>query len=142
MGRWSWPGLIGAVFSTIAAILSKKALMDSPPLFFTFWSFFVAALILIPLEHFEPKRMKGARGINKKDWMEILPIAFLSFFASLLFYVALKYAPVSKINPLVRANLLFGFFFSYYLLNEKTGWKSKALGGGLIFAGLILVAIA
>lgn len=142
MGRWSWPGFIGAIFSTIAAVLSKKALADSPPLFFTFWSFFVAALILIPLEYLEPKYKKGTRGLFKKDWMEILPVAFLSFLASLLFYVALKYAPVSKINPLVRANLLFGFFFSYYLLKEKSGWKSKALGGGLIFSGLILVAIA
>jgi uncharacterized membrane protein len=64
------------------------------------------------------------------------------FLTSLLFYIALKQAPVSKINPLVRANLLFGFFFSYYLLKEKTGWKSKVLGGGFIFGGLILVAIA
>lgn len=142
MGRWSWPGFLGAIFSTVAAVLSKKALVDSPPLFFTFWSFLVAALILIPLEYLEPKRMKGTRGLTQRDWREVLPVAFLSFLASLLFYVALKYAPVSKINPLVRANLLFGFFFSYYLLKEKAGWKSKALGGGLIFAGLILVAAA
>lgn len=142
LGRWSWPGLIGALFSTIAAVLSKKALVDAPPLFFTFWSFLVGAFMLIPLEHLEPQRHKGSRRMNWEDWKKIFPVAFLSFVASLLFYVALKYAPVSKINPLVRANLLFGFLFSYYLLKEKKGWKSKVLGGGLIFAGLILVAFA
>jgi drug/metabolite transporter (DMT)-like permease len=141
LGRWSWPGLIGALFSTTAAILSKKALADAPPLFFTFWAFLVAAFVLIPLENLEPQRLKGKRKINWKEWKQIFPVAFLSFLASLLFYTALKYAPVSKINPLVRANLLFGFLFSYYLLKEKKGWKSKALGGGLILGGLILVAI-
>ncbi len=98
--------------------------------------------MLIPLESLEPESHKGKRKMGWKDWKEVLPVAFLSFIASLLFYVALKYAPVSKINPLVRANLLFGFLFSHYLLKEKEGWKSKALGGGLIMAGLLLVAFA
>ncbi len=142
LGRWSWPGLVGALFSTVAAILSKEALRAAPPLFFTFWSFLVGALALIPLEYLEPQGHKGRRRMNLRDWKGVLPVAFLSFIASILFYVALKYAPVSKINPLVRANLLFGFLFSYYLLKEKNGWKSKALGGGLIFAGLLLVAFA
>lgn len=71
-----------------------------------------------------------------------MPIAFWSLVATVLFYISLSHASVSKVNPLVRANLLFGFLFSYYLLKEKKGWKSKALGGGLIFVGLILVAIA
>ncbi|SRR5579871_1030172 len=142
LGRWSWPGLVCALFSTVAAVLSKKALVDAPPLFFTFFSFLVGAIVLIPLEKLEPERHKGKRKMVWKDWKKVFPVAFWSFIASLLFYIALKYAPASKINPLVRANLLFGFLFSYYLLNEKKGWKSKALGGGLIFAGLLLVAFA
>jgi len=72
----------------------------------------------------------------------LLVPAFWSFLASLLFYVALSHAPASKINPLVRANLLFGFLFSYYLLKETKNWVHKVWGGGLILAGLILVAIA
>lgn len=142
LGHWSWPGLISAVFSTVAAVFSKEALMDSPPLFFTFFSFLVGALILIPLERLEPERHKGKRKLIWADWRKVFPIAIWSFCASVFFYVALKYGPVSKINPLVRANLLFGFLFSYYLLKEKKGWKSKALGGGLISAGLLLVAFA
>lgn len=142
LGRWSWLGLMGALFSTIAAIFSKIALNDAPPLFFTFWSFLVGVLVLIPMKHIEPGHMKGKRKFSWKDWKGLMPLAFLSFLASLLFYIALKHAPVSKINPLVKSNLLFGYLFSHYLLKEKKEWKSKALGGGLILAGLILVAVA
>ncbi len=140
LGKWSWTGLWGAVFSTAGVIFNKLALADAPPLYFAFWSFGIGALVLIPLE-----AMGGAKlrvKVMKKEWKKMLPVAFLSFVASVLFYIALAHAPASKINPLVRANLLFGFIFSYYLLKERQGWKSKALGGGLIMAGLVLVAFA
>jgi len=139
MGAWSWGGLWGAVFSTAGVIVNKMALADSPPLFFAFWSFGIGALILIPLESLanSPLRPK----VMVQEWKNVLVPAFWSFLASVLFYVALSHAPASKINPLVRANLLFGFLFSYFLLKEKKNWKHKILGGGLILAGLILVAV-
>ena len=140
MGAWSWGGLWGAIFSTAGVIVNKMALADSPPLFFAFWSFGIGALILIPLESLAHSRLRPT--VMKREWKSVVVPAFWSFLASVLFYVALSQAPASKINPLVRANLLFGFLFSYYLLRERAGWKSKALGGGLILAGLILVAIA
>ncbi len=139
MGGWSWGGLWGAVFSTAGVIVNKMALADSPPMFFAFWSFGIGALFLVPLESLANSRLRPK--IMVKEWKKILAPAFWSFLASVLFYVALSHSPASKINPLVRANLLFGFFFSYFLLKERTGWKQKALGGGLILTGLFLVAI-
>ena len=140
MGAWSWTGLLGAVFSTAGVIFNKLALADSPPLFFAFWSFGIGALMLIPLEALggAPLRPK----VIQREWKNVIAPAFWSFLASILFYIALSQAPASKINPLVRANLLFGFLFSYYLLNETHNWKHRALGGGLILVGLILVTIS
>lgn len=141
MGQWSWTGISGAVFSTAGVIFSKWALGGSPPLFFAFWSFGIGALVPIPLEAV----IGGGRlrpSAMRREWRSVVVPAFLSFIASVLFYVALAHAPASRINPLVRANLLFGFLFSYFLLGERKGWKSKALAGGLIFVGLILVAVA
>src|SRR5258708_28312526 len=106
------------------------ALADSPPLFFALWSFGIGALILIPLEAIRGGKLRPT--VMTREWKNVLAPAFWSFIASVLFYVALSHAPASKINPLVRANLLFGFPFSYYLLKEKKGWKYKLLGGGLI----------
>lgn len=140
MGAWSWTGLLGAVFSTAAVILSKEALNGSPPLFFAFWSFGIGALALLPLEAIGGSKLRVKT--MKKEWRGVLVPAFWSFLASVLFYIALSHAPASKINPLVRANLLFGFIFSYHLLHEREGWKGKALGGGLILTGLLLVAFA
>lgn len=140
MGAWSWGGLWGAVFSTAGVIVNKMALVESPPLFFAFWSFGIGALCLIPLESLAHSSLRPK--VMKKEWKSVAMPAFWSFLASVLFYIALAHAPASKINPLVRANLLFGFLFSYFLLKERKNWKHKALGGGLILAGLILVAVA
>jgi drug/metabolite transporter (DMT)-like permease len=142
LGRWSWPGLLGAFFSTLAAILSKSLLLNTPPLFFAFWSFGIGALILIPLEKLDRKDSKLRFSSMKKHWVKILPVAFWSLIATILFYTALEHESVSKVNPLVRANLLFGFLFSYFLLKEKKDWIHKIIGGGLILAGLLLVALA
>lgn len=141
MGRWSWPGLIGAFLSTISALLSKTALAEVSPFFFSFWIFGIGAFVLIPLE--DHGKSSGAKPSIQRfeKWKKIVPVAFWSFVASLLFYFALKYAPASKVNPLFRANLLFGFLLSYFMLKEKTDWKEKALGGGFILLGMGMVVL-
>lgn len=140
MGRWSWPGLWGALFSTAGVIASKKALDYSEPLVLAFWSFGVAALFLIPLEALGGHALRW--NVVRNRLGSILPVAFWSLVATVLFYTALAHAPASKINPLVRANLLFGFLFSYYLLKEREGWGNSVLAGGFIMTGLLLVAFA
>lgn len=139
IGGWSWNGLGGAVFSTAGVIVSKMALEQGLPLYFAFLTFTIGALVLYPLEAIggSPLRKK----VMEREWREVLRPALWSFIASVLFYVALAHAPASKINPLVRANLLFGFFLSYFLLKETKDWRFKALGGGFILAGLLLVAL-
>ncbi len=140
MGKWSWPGFWGALFSTAGVIASKMALDHSAPLVLAFWSFGVAALFLVPLEALggQPLRWTQVR----RRFGSVLPVAFWSLVATVLFYIALAHAPASKINPLVRANLLFGFLFSYYLLKERSGWRHNAWAGGLILSGLLLVAFS
>jgi drug/metabolite transporter (DMT)-like permease len=142
LGKWPWPGLVGALLSSLAAIVAKWALADSPPLFFAFWVLGIGALVLVPLERLDKGKIQPSLKWIWKDWKPILPVAFWSSVATILYYVALEHAPVSKVVPLVRANLLFGFLFSYHLLGEKEGWKGKALGGILVGAGLLLVTIA
>lgn len=140
MGKWSWPGFWGAVFSTGGVIASKMALDHSGPLVLAFWSFGVAALLLIPLEAVGGAPLRWER--IRERFRSVVPVASGSLVATVLFYVALSHAPASRVNPLVRANLLFGFLFSYYLLKERRGWRHNALAGGTILAGLLLVAFA
>jgi uncharacterized membrane protein len=140
IGGWSWTGLCGAVFSTAAVIVSKMALETAPPLYFAFLSFAIGALALYPLEALGGSPLRPR--VLRRDWREVLRPALWSFIASVLFYIALDHAPASKINPLVRANLLFGFFLSYYMLGERKDWRFKALGGGLIAIGLLFVALS
>jgi uncharacterized membrane protein len=141
LGHWSWPGLAGAVLSTAGVIAAKLALGLHPaPLLLAFWSFGLGAVALAPLEALGGRRLRWDS--MRREARHIVPIAFWSLVASLLFYVALAHADASKVNPLVRANLLFGFLFSYYLLKERGDWRGKAVGGALILVGLALVAVS
>ncbi len=140
LGRWSWPGLFGAILSTGSVIASKQALQYSGPYVLVFWTFAVGAVALSPLEALGGNRIRWK--LIRVEMKRILPVAFWSLVATLLFYTALFHAPASKVNPLVRANLLFGFPLSYFLLGEKDDWRSKAWGGLLILMGLALVAVS
>ncbi|MBI5789463.1 MAG: EamA family transporter [Candidatus Schekmanbacteria bacterium] len=141
MGKLSIPGLICAITSSLSAVLSKIALNESPAIFFIFVSFAIGVFSMLFF----------ARTIQKRDlhflwhWPivnKLLPLAFFSALATALYYMALDLAPVSKVQPLVRANLLFGFIFSYFLLKEKDNWQKKLFAGGVIFIGCILIGLA
>ena len=141
MGKLSLPGLFCAVASSLGAVLSKLAISESSAFFFTFAAFVIGLTLMAASGKLIQKRdlhFLCAWPIVKK----ILPLAFYSFIATVSYYSALELAPVSKVQPLVRSNLLFGFLFSYFLLKETEHWRQKIMAGGVILLGCVIIGLA
>jgi drug/metabolite transporter (DMT)-like permease len=148
-GAWIFYGIqqvrIGGVFcaisSSIAGILSKIALAKSNPYFFACTAFLIG-VILMGITGYVKRGFILAKPMGKDLRSAILKLAFYSFLATTLYYIAMDQAPVTRVNPLVRLNLLFGFFLSYYYLREKEFWPRKLAGGFLVLIGGVLITLS
>jgi len=140
IGHFSINGLFCAITSSFSGILSKIAIGYSSAYFFIFLSFSIGVLFM------------GIYGLAfkcfsfKKDCLKHLPkvlgTAFISMLATICYYSSVEIAPITRVSPLVRTNLLFGFMFSYFFLKEKKNWQRKMLAGGCIFLGALCIALS
>jgi drug/metabolite transporter (DMT)-like permease len=148
-GAWIFYGIqqvrIGGIFCAVSAsiggILSKIALTKSNPYFFACTAFFIG-VILMGIAGYVKRGCILAKPVGKDLRSTILKLAFYSFLATTLYYIAMDQAPVTRVNPLVRLNLLFGFFLSYYYLREKEFWPRKLAGGFLVLIGGVLITLS
>ncbi len=134
-------GLFCAVAASLGGILSKFALTKSNPYFFAFTAFFIGLLIMSVSGYIKRGYILEKQGM-KNHRATIMKLAFYSFLATTLYYLAMAQAPVTRVNPLVRINLLFGFLLSYYYLREKEFWARKLTGGALVLTGGVLIALS
>jgi len=135
-GHWSWWGVLAAFMGSWSGYFSKLALPESGYLLHSCFAFLVGAVLLTFGGLQQGTTTIGAVAKNVgRNWVLIL----LSAASTLVFYDALQLAPLSRVSPLVRINLVFGFLLSYFHLGERQGWRTRVLGAVLILAGLALV---
>ena len=131
-------GIIRAVTVAISGILAKIALVYSSGLTYPFIVFVIAVCLMSFICPFRRESCKTAW--LKLTAKKLLPLALISAVATLCYYLALQIAPVTRVNPLVRINLVFGFLLSYFLLKEREYIKRKIFASILIIAAAILIS--
>ncbi len=138
--RISLIGLSCAICSGVAAVVSKIAIGASSAYVFCFFGYLLGTSFM----PFVPKRLQQIIETEEKQvhLVKILPIAFYSALATLFYFTAMGMAPVTKVNPLVRTNLIFGFFISVFFLHEKEDLFIKGAGALFILLGSLCVVIA
>ncbi len=140
IGKFSWWGLSVAFISGIGSLIAKKGVEISNGLSFSVLTFFILVLNLFVIDTFiNKKEIIGKFGKQSK---KIMTPAFFSALGTAMYFSALETGPISKIAPLLRLNLIFGFFMSYFFLKEIQNWKTKFIGGIFILSGGVLVYIA
>lgn len=135
-GHWSWWGSCAALLGTASSLCSKEVVGLGSFSAHSGIAFGLGALLMTPWVHRPDKQ--GLRGLGKDLWSNRVLILFSST-ATLLFYAALQLAPLSRVSPLVRINLVVGFLLSYFHLGETSAWKSRAFGALLLLCGILLV---
>lgn len=134
------PGVMRALTAAVSGILAKIAISYSSGLSYPFITFTIGIWFMVLVSPFrqEPFDWVLFRPFTKK----LLPLAIYSALATLFYYLAIELAPITRVNPLVRTNLLFGFILSHYLLKERQDIKRKIFASGLIIIGAVLISIS
>jgi len=138
-GRFSIYGLTRAICSACSGICGKIAVSYSSPLFYPPLMFLITAFLLL-VNPF-------ARGkINRSEFRRGMRLVFFlggfSAIATMAYYTAIDLAPVTRVNPLIRINLIFGFIMSYFILKEREDLSWKIFGSLFILLGAICISLS
>ncbi len=138
--RTSIYGIIRAASAAINGILAKIAIQYSSGWSYPFITFTIGILIMVLVSPLREEKIDW--NLFKPFTKKLLPLSLYSAIATILYYIAVESAPITKVNPLIRINVLFGFVLSYYLLKENEHIGRKIIAGILIILGSIFIAIA
>ena len=135
--KGSWIMLIVAVVFSFAAVLGKKAIIHSSPLFFTYFFFFTMNLILLIGLGSARKNdwQKIARNSSKGLWLGLLLIIHISFHA-----MAISISTAAYMVAVKRSSILLSVLLSWILLKE-TEMRYRGLGTLFMFVGMLFIVL-
>jgi drug/metabolite transporter (DMT)-like permease len=133
--KGSWFMLLVAFIYSFAAVLGKKAILHSSPLFFSYYFFLVMNVsILIGLgigrkNNWQRIVQNSGRGI----WLGILLMVHISFHAQ-----AISISTAAYMVAVKRSSILFSVLLSWLVLKE-TNRRYRGLGTLVMFAGMLCI---
>jgi uncharacterized membrane protein len=136
-GHWSWWGFSSSVIGSLSSFSSKWVIGQADPIAHACLSFLVGAVFCTVLSAFDGPP-KIVRRITANIWNHRY-LAIGSALATYCFYLSLFLAPLSRMSPLVRINMVVAFLLSVFHLQERQDWKGRGLGAALLLGGILLV---
>lgn len=136
-GHWSWWGFAASVIGAFSSFFSKYVIGQADPIAHACLSFLIGALFCT-LFSLGEKPGRTLTRIAENVWNHRY-LALGSAIATYCFYLALFLAPLSRMSPLIRINMVVAFLLSYFHLKERHDWKGRGLGAVLILLGILLV---
>jgi drug/metabolite transporter (DMT)-like permease len=134
-----------AIALSIALIISFYTLIDGfavkngPALSYGLSMFTLVPVLTTPLivRHYGWDHLvEGLRGQPAR----LILVGFLGVIAYLFALFAYSIAPVNYSEAIREVSVVMGAFAGWYFLGEKMG-KTRILGAGVIFAGIVMIAI-
>ena len=135
--KGSWFMLIVAILFAFAAVIGKKAILHSSPLFFSYTFFLVfnitvlAGLLLSGKKDWKKILRNTPRGI----WLGSLLMMHISFHG-----LAIALSTAVYMVAVKRSSILFSVFLSWFILKE-TDIRYRGFGTVLMFVGMLFITI-
>jgi transporter family protein len=136
-GHWSWWGLGASFFGAFCPISSKVVIGQGSAVAHASLSFLIGTVFLQLLQTRNKALMVSA--VSRRIW-DVKWLIVVSAMATICYFSAVQMAPITRVSPLVRVNMIVGFLLSYYWLKERKDWRGRAIGGIILMAGVLLVA--
>ncbi len=135
--KGSWFMLIVAILFAFAAVIGKKAMLHSSPLFFSYYFFFVFNTIIL----------LGLILVRKNDWRKILRNSPKGLWLGSLLMVHISFHGLAiAISTAVymvavkRSSILFSVLLSWFILKEAD-IRYRGLGSLLMFTGMLFIIL-
>ena len=135
--KGSWFMLIVAILFSFAAVIGKKAMIHSSPLFFSYFFFLVfnltvlAGLLLGRTNNWRKILRNTPRGM----WLGSLLMVHISFHG-----LAIAISTAVYMVAVKRSSILFSVLLSWFVLKEKD-IRYRGLGTLLMFAGMLIITL-
>ena len=139
LGKVNIWSVMAAFLSGIGSIVAKLGTEEANGINFAVLSFIFLVGIFSLGEYILYK--KNIIKVIKTNIKSVVKPAFFSAIATGFYFTALESGGVTKVAPVMRFNLIFGFVISYFFLREKSNIKMRIFGGLFILCGGILVVI-
>ncbi len=137
-GHWSWWGLATAMIGSFSAVCTKLVIGQGSAISHASLSFLMGVLLL----HLaQPKNQSLNPARVWRRMVEVKLLILLSALATLCYFTAVRMAPLTRVSPFVRVNLVVGFLLSYYVLKERRDWKGRVIGALILLSGLVLILV-
>jgi transporter family protein len=136
---WLGWALLSAVFAAATAILAKLGVAGVDPNFATA----VRTTVVVVFTWLIAWTARGPASFDvpsKRTWLFLFLSGLATGLSWLCYFRALAAGPASRVAPIDKLSVVFVIVFAALLLGERLTW-GKALGGVLIAAGAIFVAL-
>lgn len=135
-GHWSWWGLATAALGAVSGICTKTVIGQGSAIAHASLSFLMGILLLHLLQ-------RGNRAMRPGHILErarqVKWLILLSALATLCYFTAVQMAPLTRVSPFVRVNLVVGFVLSYAWLGERRDWPGRLVGAVILLSGLLVI---
>jgi transporter family protein len=137
--NWLFWSLLSALFAGATAILAKVGVAGVESNLATavrttvvcVLAWFIALML-------NPISAVGA--MSRRTWVFLALSGVATALSWVCYFRALQLGPASKVAPIDKLSVVFVLVFAALFLGETLDWRT-ALGGGLIFAGAIVLAL-
>lgn len=136
---WLFWALFSAVFAAATAILAKLGVAGVDANFATAIRTTVV-VVFTWLIAYAAREQNTFRAPSSKTWLFLVLSGLATGLSWLCYFRALQLGPASRVAPIDKLSVALVILLSALFLGERLTW-GKALGGGLIVAGAIVIAL-
>lgn len=137
--NWLWWALLSALFAALTAISAKLGVAGIDSNFATAVRTTVVVAFTWLIAYVA--RQPGAFHVpSRKTWLFLVLSGLATGLSWLCYFRALQLGPASRVAPIDKLSVALVILFGALFLGERLTW-GKLLGGGLIVAGAIVIAL-
>ena len=136
---WLLFALGSALFAALTALFGKLGVAGINSNLATFIRTIVILLVTAGILSLRNEWSRPT-GLLTSSWVFLVLSGIATGLSWLCYYRALQLGPVSKVAPIDKLSVAIAILFGVLLLGEQLSWP-LVIGGGLIVAGAIVIAV-